>query len=116
MIRYPSSKVPILCFLQAPHSSQNECFTKSSTLKVFFAHLYDKEETNRSNYPYPKKNTKTLYCNLNKLSRIKFLPVGLGLYLSTIPTYNSRFNSHLNSHFLLSRSGNSFLKNSHFSK
>ena len=33
-------------------------------------------------------------------------------YLSTIPTYNS----HLNSHFLLSRSGNSFLKNSHFSK
>ena len=29
-------------------------------------------------------------------------------YLSTIPTYNS--------HFLLSRSGNSFLKNSHFPK
>ena len=38
------------------------------------------------------------------------------LYLSKIPTYNSHFNSHLNSHFLLSRSGNSFLKNSHFSK
>ena len=37
-------------------------------------------------------------------------------YLSTIPTYNSHFNSHLNSHFLFSRSGNSFLKNSHFSK
>ena len=43
-------------------------------------------------------------------------------YLS-IPTYNSHFNSRLNSHFLLSRSGNSFfrsgnsfLKNSHFSK
>ena len=28
--------------------------------------------------------------------------------------YNSHFNSRLNSHFLLSRSGNSFLKNSHF--
>ena len=38
------------------------------------------------------------------------------LYLYTIPTYNSHFNSHLNSHFLFSRSGNSFLKNSHFSK
>ena len=31
-------------------------------------------------------------------------------YLSTIPTCDSHFNSHLNSHFLLSRSGNSFLK------
>ena len=30
--------------------------------------------------------------------------------------YNSHFISHLNSHFLISRSGNSFLKNSHFSK
>ena len=33
-------------------------------------------------------------------------------YLSTIPTYNSHFNSYL----LLSKSENSFLKNSHFSK
>ena len=32
----------------------------------------------------------------------------LWLYLSKISTYNSLFNSHLNSHFLLSRSGNSF--------
>ena len=35
-------------------------------------------------------------------------------YLSTIPTLNSHINSHSNSYFLLSRSGNSFLKNSHF--
>ena len=45
----------------------------------------------------------------------------LRLYLSKIPTYNFHFNSCLNSHFLLSRSGDSFLKsgnspkkNSHF--
>ena len=38
----------------------------------------------------------------------------LRLYLSTIPTYNSHFNSRLNFHFLLSRSGNSSKKNSHF--
>ena len=36
------------------------------------------------------------------------------LYLSTIPTYNSHFNSRLNSHFLLSSSGNFSKKNSHF--
>ena len=41
---------------------------------------------------------------------------GLWLYLSTIPTYNSHFNSRINSHFLLSRSGNSSKKNSHFWK
>ena len=38
------------------------------------------------------------------------------LYLSTIPTYNSHFNSRLNYHFLLSRSGNSSKNNSHFWK
>ena len=38
------------------------------------------------------------------------------LYLSTIPTYISHFNSHLNYHFLFSRSGNSSKKNSHFWK
>ena len=58
-------------------------------------------------------------------SRTSILSNGLSLrsYLSTIPTYNSHFISHLNSHLLFSRSGNSFfrsgnsfLKNSHFSK
>ena len=36
--------------------------------------------------------------------------------LSTIPTLNSYFNSLLNSHFLLSKSGNTFLRNGNFSK
>ena len=50
------------------------------------------------------------------LSRIRLGFNDLMCYLSTIPTYNSHFISHLNSHFLLSRSRNSFLKNSHFLK
>ena len=37
-------------------------------------------------------------------------------YLCTIPTLNSHFNSHLNSLFLLSKSGNSFLRSGNFSK
>ena len=40
--------------------------------------------------------------------------VCIRLYLSTITTYNSHFNSRLNSFFILSRSGNSSKMNSHF--
>ena len=41
---------------------------------------------------------------------------GCIVYYKVLFIYNSHFNSHLNSHFLFSRSGNSFLKNSHFSE
>ena len=46
------------------------------------------------------------------IQSFQFLKTRLRSYLSTIPTYDS----HLNYPFLLSRSGNSFLKNSHLSK
>ena len=70
---------------------------------------------------YFKFNGFIIICKLEHYSF--FLPIldkGVNVpirpYLSTIPTLNSHFNSHLNSHFLLSKSGNYFLKNSHFSK
>ena len=56
-----------------------------------------------------------LACKKGQKLPLDFYTCDLRPYLSTISTYNSHFNSHLNSHFLLSRSGNSFLENSHFS-
>ena len=48
--------------------------------------------------------------------RFYFLLCRLRPFLSKIPTYNSLSHPHINSQFLLSRSGNSFLKTSRFSK
>ena len=66
-------------------------------------------------FPHYANDLKCQQCRSVTLKR-RAIVLNLRLYLSKILTYNSHFNSRLNSHFLLSRSGNSFLKNSHFSK